>query len=217
MLSPDGRSVLYLKDGQIYRARVSQAPATSRADKGEVPFIRAWGQNSGPRWSPDGSKVAFVSNRTTHSFIAVYDVKTHSVNFMAAGVDRDTSPTWSPDSKTIAFLRRPGSPFGLQPTPGRGSGMPDATAGRQGGGGVAGRQGGAPAAGAGTGHDTGSRHNTAHCDRHRARPLSRHRRPAGRADVAAAAAARRRFPLTRRSPSSLACTAACCPAATRSP
>ena len=146
VLSPDGRSVLYLKDGQIYRARVSQAPATSRADKGEVPFIRAWGQNSGPRWSPDGSKVAFVSNRTTHSFIAVYDVKTHSVNFMAAGVDRDTSPTWSPDSKTIAFLRRPGSPFGLQPTPGRGSGMPDATAGRQGGGGAAGRQGGTPAA-----------------------------------------------------------------------
>ena len=183
MLSPDGRSVLYLKDGQIYRARVSQAPATSRADKGEVPFIRAWGQNSGPRWSPDGSKVAFVSNRTTHSFIAVYDVKTHSVNFMAAGVDRDTSPTWSPDGKTIAFLRRPGSPFGLQPTPGRGSGMPDATAGRQAAAGAAaaGRQGGGG-------------------------------RAAGR-DVAA----KRRSPLTRRSPSSLACTAACCPAATRSP
>ena len=153
VVSPDGRFVLYLKDGQIYRARVSQTPQITKADKGEVPFINAWGQNSGPRWSPDGAKVAFVSNRTTHSFVAVYDVKTHTVKYMAPSVDRDTSPTWSADSRTIAFLRRPGLPFGLQSTPGRGTGLPDNTGGRQGGGGAApavGRQGNAPPPGQNT-------------------------------------------------------------------
>ena len=43
-VSPDGRFVLYVKDGQIYRARVSQLPAaTTPMDKGEKPFIEAWG------------------------------------------------------------------------------------------------------------------------------------------------------------------------------
>ena len=69
-LSPDGRFVLYVKDNQIYRARVSQAPPTTPIDKGEKPFITA-GSNGSPRWSPDGSKIAFLSNRVNHSFIVV--------------------------------------------------------------------------------------------------------------------------------------------------
>jgi dipeptidyl aminopeptidase/acylaminoacyl peptidase len=147
VVSPDGRSVLYLKEGQIYRARVSPVPQTSKVDKGEEPFIQAWGLNSGPRWSPDGSRIAFVSNRSDHSFVAIYDVKARSVSYLAPSVDRDTSPTWSPDGKQIAFLRRPGLPFGAQSTPGRGSGLPDQTGGRQGGGGAFAAPGGAPGGG----------------------------------------------------------------------
>src|SRR4029450_6485230 len=60
-LSPDGRFVLYVKEGQIYRARTSSAPQTTEIEKGEKPFIIAWGTNSNPRWSPDGSKVRFVT------------------------------------------------------------------------------------------------------------------------------------------------------------
>jgi dipeptidyl aminopeptidase/acylaminoacyl peptidase len=144
-VSPDGRFVVYVKDGQIYRARVTQAPAVTKADRGEKPFISVWGRNSAPKWSPDGTKLAFSTNRTTHSFVAVYDVKTHSVTYLSPSVDRDTSPTWSPDGKRIAFLRRPGLPFGQQSTPGSGTGLPEATGGRGGGGG--GRGAAAPAAG----------------------------------------------------------------------
>ena len=131
-LSPDGRFVLYVKDGQIYRARVSQTPPTTEMDKGEVPFIKAWGTNSAPRWSPDGTKIAFVSNRNDHAFIGLYDVPTRTVSYVSPSVDFDGSPTWSPDSKRIVFTRRPGMSFGQQlaaASPGGGRG------GRGGGGG----------------------------------------------------------------------------------
>ncbi len=111
-VSPDGKQILYVRDGQIYRARVTGSAPGTPMDKGEVPFIREWGAQSAPRWSPDGSKIAFVSDRGDHSFIGFYDVKTRSVTFPFPGVDRDAAPTWSPDSKRLVFSRRPGSPFG---------------------------------------------------------------------------------------------------------
>ena len=120
-LSPDGRFVLYVKEDQIYRARVSQAPQVTDMDKGEKPFITAWGANSSPRWSPDGSKIAFVSNRVNHSFIGMYDVATRSVTYISPSVDFDALPTWSPDGKQIAFTRRPGLPFGRQGQVGQGA------------------------------------------------------------------------------------------------
>jgi dipeptidyl-peptidase-4 len=124
-LAPDGTSVLFVKDGQIYRARVGQTAAVSKKDTGEEPFIKAWGTNSAPHWSPDGTKIAFVSNRGDHSFIGVYDLATRSVTFVAPTTDHDTSPTWSPDSKRLAFIRRPGTPFGQQTQQGGGGiGLP---------------------------------------------------------------------------------------------
>jgi dipeptidyl-peptidase-4 len=155
-VAPDGSSVVYMKDGQIYRARIG-VPATTDIDRGEAPFIKAWGRNSGPRFSPDGRYIAFSSNRTTHSFIGLYDFKTNKVTYVSAGVDRDTNPVWSPDGKKLAFLRRPGAPFGTQPSPGGGSGMPaDTGVGGRGGGGGGGRAGGAPAAAAPGGRQGGA-------------------------------------------------------------
>jgi dipeptidyl-peptidase 4 len=119
-LSPDGRFALYVKNGQIYRGRITPSAAPDSIDRGQKAFITAWGRQSNPRWSPDGSKVAFVSDRGNHSFIAVYDAKTRSLSYMAPGVDFDGAPTWSPDGKQVAFTRRPGTPFGAQNQEGQG-------------------------------------------------------------------------------------------------
>ncbi len=138
-LSPDGKTVAYVKDGQIYRVRVAKEIPQDSMDRGLKPFIRQWGSQSAPRWSPDGSRIAFVSNRGDHSFIGVYNVRTHKTDFVSPSVDCDASPTWSPDGKRIAFLRRPGTPFALQAQQGTGSiGNPSGpAAGRAGGGGCA--------------------------------------------------------------------------------
>ena len=156
-LSPDGRYVTWAQDGQIFRVPASQGPRTNDIDKGLKPFIKIWGVNSNPTWSPDGRKLAFVSRRTDHSFIAVYDLASRKVTYISPSVDFDTSPTWSADGKRIAFIRRPGTPFAQQSQDGVGGlGNPpgpafNANNAGRGGAGRGGGGGGANAAGQGRG------------------------------------------------------------------
>jgi dipeptidyl-peptidase-4 len=128
-LAPDGSSILFVKDGQIFRAKVTPVKLASEVDRGEKAFITEWGVQSDPKWSPDGRKIAFVSTRTDHSFIVVYDVATRSVKYVSPSVDFDTMPMWLPDSKHLMFVRRPGLPFGQQAQPGAGGiGLPNGPA-----------------------------------------------------------------------------------------
>ena len=128
-LAPDGSAVLFVKDGQIHRARVTPTRPAGEVDRGEKPFITQWGVQSVPKWSPDGRKIAFVSTRTDHSFIMVYDVATRTVKYVSPSVDFDTSPLWTADSTSVVFVRRPGLPFGQQAQQGGGGiGVPNGPA-----------------------------------------------------------------------------------------
>jgi len=128
-LAPDGSAILFVKGGQIFRAKLTPVKPASEVDRGEKAFITEWGVQSEPKWSPDGRKIAFVSTRTDHSFIVVYDVATRSVKYMSPSVDFDTAPMWLPDSKHLMFIRRPGLPFGQQAQQGAGGiGLPNGPA-----------------------------------------------------------------------------------------
>src|SRR5579883_3444670 len=128
-LAPDGSAILFLKNGQIFRAKITPVKPASEVDRGEKAFITEWGVQSDPKYSPDGRKIAFVSTRQDHSFICVYDIATRKVTYMSPSVDFDTAPMWTEDSKSVLFLRRPGLPFGQQAQSGTGAlGVPNGPA-----------------------------------------------------------------------------------------
>lgn len=114
LLAPDGSSVIYLHNDQIYRAQVAPGVAVSEGPERSEPLFRVFGRARDPVWSPDSRKIAFVTDRESHSFAAVYDLDARRITYLAPGVDRDLSPTWSPDSRQVAFIRTPGRTFGAE-------------------------------------------------------------------------------------------------------
>jgi TolB protein len=56
-----------------------------------------------PAWSPDGSRIAFASNRNSSYQIFVMQRDGSDVRLVANTEGRATAPKWSPDGKTIYF------------------------------------------------------------------------------------------------------------------
>ena len=97
-VSPKGDRMAFLRKDQIWSMDLQDGAKPSQ-------LIHAKGEASELRWSPDGSQLAFVSTRTDHSFVAVYNSAAQSLVYLDPSVDRDSAPVWSPDGKQIAFLR----------------------------------------------------------------------------------------------------------------
>ena len=64
-----------------------------------------------PQWSPDGARIAFVSDRTGKAFdeghntdVWVIDATGGALTKISDHETGDNSPRWSPDGKTIAFI-----------------------------------------------------------------------------------------------------------------
>ena len=92
----------YVKDKQVWTA-----PLAGKGKPKRLFFDR--GEDKALAWSPDGSKLAFVSDRDgDHSFVAVFDLPTKTLTYLAPSTDLDDYPVWSPDGTRIAFARRPG-------------------------------------------------------------------------------------------------------------
>lgn len=101
-ISPDGATLL-INRGKLW----ARSLRDSAADFTELLNIR--GAQVNVRWSPDGARFAFVSDRGDHAFIGVYDVAARTVQYIAPSVDSDVAPVWSPDGRRLAFIRVPAS------------------------------------------------------------------------------------------------------------
>ncbi len=112
-VSPKGDRVAFLKHGEVWWASLSDTAAAVR-------LIHARGSAASLRWSPDGTKLAFVSERGDHALIGLYDVAAKTLRFLDPSVDSDAEPAWSPEGRRIAFLRQPAGARDLPFTPRRG-------------------------------------------------------------------------------------------------
>lgn len=101
-ISPKSDRVVFIKDRALWSAPIDGATPAKR-------FFFARGDAGEPEWSPDGSRLAFISGRGDHSFIGIYTNDATPITYIAPSTSRDASPRWSPDGNRIAFVRRPGS------------------------------------------------------------------------------------------------------------
>jgi dipeptidyl aminopeptidase/acylaminoacyl peptidase len=102
VISPKNDRVVFLKERAVWTVSLDGATPAKR-------LFYARGDAGSLEWSPDGSRLAFVSSRGDHSFIGIYTNDSAPILYLAPATSRDSSPRWSPDGKRIAFVRRPGT------------------------------------------------------------------------------------------------------------
>jgi len=100
-ISPNSEFAVWSAKKQIWIA-----PVSGKEKAKALTYAR--GNNQQPKWSPDGNKIAFVSERGDHSFIAIYEFGKNSLRYVSPSADRDLSPRWSPDGSQLAFIRLAG-------------------------------------------------------------------------------------------------------------
>ncbi len=102
MISPRSDVVVFERARQLWSIAIDgSSPAKKLFDQR--------GSAGDAQFSPDGSRLAFVSGRGDHAFIGIFTDEATPILYVAPSTDRDGSPRWSGDGRQIAFVRRPGA------------------------------------------------------------------------------------------------------------
>jgi len=102
VISPKSDVIAFIKGGQVFTAPIDGSAAAKS-------LFTTRGSVGALEWSPDGSRLMFVSSRGDHSIIGVYASADAPIQWIAPGFTRDGSPRWSPDGSKVVFVRTPGS------------------------------------------------------------------------------------------------------------
>lgn len=102
--SPVDDDVAFVRAGQIWIANLSNAADATQ-------LVQDSGAASELSWSPDGKRLAFISNRKDFSVVGLIDIATKNIQWLSPGVDHDMSLRWSRDGKRLAWIRYPSLPI----------------------------------------------------------------------------------------------------------
>ena len=100
-VSPDSTRVAFTRDRKIF---VVPLDGGKQAEQ----LFANRGTSQSPVWSPDGTTLAFVSNRGDHSFVGLF-TPGRPIRYLNPKTTRDEDPVWSLDGRKIAFVRSPGA------------------------------------------------------------------------------------------------------------
>jgi dipeptidyl aminopeptidase/acylaminoacyl peptidase len=109
-LSPDGRTVAFVawgvdREENDYTASIWLVPIDGSAEPRRL--TRGKKQDAAPRWSPDGSRLAFVSNRETEPKQLYVLPADGGEPLQLTELDEDVGEVvWSPDGTRLAFSSR---------------------------------------------------------------------------------------------------------------
>ena len=93
-VSPDGRNLVFDLLGDLYLLPIEGGRAT--------PLTSGMAYDAQPRFSPDGKKVLFISDRSGGDNLWTIDVQTRDTSQITRGNNNAwVSPDWSPDGKYV--------------------------------------------------------------------------------------------------------------------
>ena len=111
-VSPDGRLLVYARGTDAGTDLVALPLGGGEGRRITVGRGRASTQ---PSFSPDGTRLAYMSDRSGHPEVYIADVDGANAELLTAAAfgDRDyrASPDWSPDGRLVAFQSRNGGTF----------------------------------------------------------------------------------------------------------
>lgn len=107
-LSPKGERVLFCARGDIFTAPVEKGSTRNLTHSSGT-------HDKWPRWSPDGSRIAFISDKSGEEevFVIAQDGSSPAEQLTTGGKAFRYAPEWAPDGKRIAFADKDGKIFVL--------------------------------------------------------------------------------------------------------
>jgi dipeptidyl aminopeptidase/acylaminoacyl peptidase len=105
-ISPDGARIVYTRQSSdaATDTRYSNLWVLGADGRDHRPLTDGRHRDRNPRWSPDGRKLAFISDREGSAQLYVLELSTgqaRRITGLAGGAAR---PVWSPDGSSIAFF-----------------------------------------------------------------------------------------------------------------